>query len=179
MWRYPLPSVSHRPGLHYNSLCTTKMYLCPPLLSFSPTVLCTKRSFGSTMASTTVDWSKETVSLHRWRKPRIMGSGVTQRIRTICKVRNNCSGPISALQPWLVLGKWHYMSLTGKVTEYRWIRQQSVTAALFLRTSHSKFIAQLSPPVYGVLKSDTLLLNQAKCGRNTIMHEDVWDFSVT
>lgn len=91
---------------------------------FFPTVRCIKRSFGSTMASTKVNWSKETVSLHRWRKPRIMGWGVTQRIRTIFKVRNNCSGPNSALQPWLVLGKWHYMSLTGQVI---WIQMDQAT----------------------------------------------------
>jgi len=123
-WRYPFRSVSHLPGFHYNSLYTTNIYLCPPLLSFFPTVRCIKRPFGSTMASTRVHWSKETVSLHRWRKPRIMGWGVTQRIRTICKVRNNCIGPISALQPWLVLGKWHYMSVTGQVI---WIQTDQAT----------------------------------------------------
>jgi len=68
-------SVSHSAGLDYNSLYTTNIYLCPPLFSFFPTVRYIKRSLGSTMASTTANWPTETVSLHRWRKPRVMGLG--------------------------------------------------------------------------------------------------------
>jgi hypothetical protein len=58
------------------------------------------------------------------------------------------------------------------------VRQQSITAALFSQTSNSKFTAELSPPAYVISKSDTWLLNQAKCGRNTTMNKDVGYFSV-